>query len=245
MATRICFVLVVWLAFSCTEGDQNASVGQGGSLARFAIQGNYIYVASNSTLETYQISGDRLELASSVTVGFALETITSKDAYLYLGSRDAMYIYSIAQPAKPTFVFRYQHITSCDPVVVQGNRAYVTLRDGAVCRQGVNMLEIIDISNPNQPKLIIAYPMLAPGGLGISGDCLFVCEGKDGLKWLNVKDDQVRLVKSMPEVDAYDVIVRAGEFTLTGKDGVYQYAYDCSREAVSLVSKIPVVRAEF
>jgi hypothetical protein len=243
MRTRS-WLLLLLVALGCTEG-QDATVGQGGSLARFAIQGNYLYVVSNSTLEAYEISGAELALASRTTVGFGMETITTKDNYLYLGARDAMHIYSIAQPQNPVFVFRYQHITSCDPVVVQGNRAYVTLRDGAMCNQGVNVLEIVDIANPNAPKLITRYPMTAPGGLGISGDCLFVCEGEAGLKWLNVKDDQVRVVRELLDVDAYDVIVREGELTLTGRDGVYQYNFDCVRESISMLSAIPVVRADF
>jgi hypothetical protein len=244
MQIRVGFLLL-WVVFACTDGEQAASVGQGGSLARFAIQGSYIYVISNSTLETYEIAGAELTLANRATVGFAMETIVARDSYLYLGARDAMYIYSIAQPKRPEFVFRYQHITSCDPVVVQGNRAYVTLRSGNMCNMGVNALEIIDITNPNSPKLITNYRMNSPGGLGISGDCLFVCEGESGLKWLNVKDDRVRVVQELNEYDAYDVIVGQGELTLTGLEGVYQFSFDCVRESLSLLSAIPVVRAEF
>ena len=37
-------------------------------------------------------------------------------------------------------------MTSCDPVVVQGDYAFVTLRGGTECQGFSNQLDIIDIS---------------------------------------------------------------------------------------------------
>ncbi|MBX2965757.1 MAG: hypothetical protein KF845_06400 [Cyclobacteriaceae bacterium] len=238
-----CFLLALLL--SC-DGDNSANTtGQGGSLTRFAISSNYLYVATNHTIAVYTIAENDFSHITDVPVGFGLETIIARPPYLYLGARDAMYIYSIANPESPQFVFRYAHIVSCDPVVVQGNRAYVTLRNtGNACSRGVNTLEIIDISNPNNPHLIRQLGMTSPGGLAIDGTCLFVCEGEHGLKVFDVTNDNINLLTSLTDVHAYDVIAQNGRLTLTGEDGVFQYNYDCSTSTLDLISKIPVQRAE-
>ncbi len=240
------FLLLNWL-LGCSEnsGDSSNTTGQGGSLTRFAISSNYLYIATNSKIAVYDITENKFNHLTDVVVGFGLETIFVRAPYLYLGARDAMYIYSIANPASPQFVFRYSHIVSCDPVVVQGNRAYVTLRNSeTVCNRGVNTLEIIDITNPNNPKLITQHAMTSPGGLAIDGTCLFVCEGAQGLKMFDVSNDNVTLLTELTDVHAYDVIAQAGRLTLTGEDGVFQYHYKCSTSELELISKIPVQRAE-
>jgi hypothetical protein len=249
IAMRFNKALGVWVVlaglFSCDglNSSSESTTGQGGSLARFAISSSYLYVATNSTISVYDISDNSFSHVKDVPVTFGLETIIARAPYLYLGARDAMYIYSIANPASPEFVFRYAHIVSCDPVVVQGNRAYVTLRNSeSACWRGVNTLEIIDITNPNNPQLVQQHPMTSPGGLAIDGACLFVCEGAHGLKMFNVANDQVQLLTELTDIHAYDVIALDGRLTLTGEDGVFQYQYDCSSSTLDLISKIPVQR---
>lgn len=245
MRFRKFFQIVAVLAVvACDSSSDSSQTGQGGSLSRFAIQDQYLYVATGTSIITYSIAENNFSKLSDVDIGFGLETIIARGDYLYLGARDAMYIYSISDRQNPSFIFRYSHITSCDPVVVQGNRAYVTLRSGTTCNLGSNSLEIIDITNKNNPSLITNYRMTSPGGLGVSGDCLFVCEGEHGMKWLNVSGDKVRLVKEIKDINAYDVIVGKTFVTLTGKDGIYQYSYDCPSETIALISAIPVQRAE-
>lgn len=87
--------------------------------------------------------------------------------------------------------------------------------------------------------------MTAPGGLAIYGDCLFVCEGSYGLKMFSVANDEVKLLNTITDVNAYDVIAQNGRLTLTGEDGVFQYSYHCATSALELISRIPVQRAAF
>jgi hypothetical protein len=155
-----------------------------------------------------------------------------------------MYIYSIADRQNPTFVFRYQHMVSCDPVIVQRNRAYVTMRGGTRCNGGSNALEIIDISDPFEPKLITNYAMTSPYGLGIDNNILFVCEGEHGIKVLDITDERhVTLRAQRNDFFAYDVIVRENVATVTGEDGIFQFSYGDGSD-LTLVSKIPVTRTE-
>jgi hypothetical protein len=244
MRIKLLIVFTIIL-LSCTEGDvTNSAQGSGGSLTRFAIKDSYLYIATGFTINVYSLEEDNFKEINSVPIGFGLETIQVNGDILYMGANDAMYIYSIADRTKPEFMFRYQHIVACDPVVVQGNRAYVTLRSGTICNLGQNMLEIIDITDPYSPSLIKQYQMTSPGGLGIYGNCVFVCEGEFGLKMLNVANDEVTELLSLPSIHSYDIIVNANSFILTGEDGIYQYSYTCEPAGVNLISSIPVQRED-
>ena len=68
-----------------------------------------------------------------------------------------MHIYSITEPESPNFVSTYQHVVSCDPVVVDDEYAYVTLRTGTTCAGWQNQLEVIDIQTLSNPQLVATY----------------------------------------------------------------------------------------
>lgn len=246
LTKRVWTFLILCLFMACNDdGANNLQVGggqgQGGSLTRFAINGSYLYTASQTTLTVYDISNEDFEMLKEVNIGFGLETISTRGSYLYLGAQDAMYIYSISNPENPQFIFRYSHIVSCDPVVVEGNRAYVTLSSGSFCNRGTNALEIIDISNPNNPVLIANYPMNTPLGLGVKDNILFVCEQSFGFKVFDVTNaNNIQMLYQINDIHTYDVILYNGIATITGDDGIYQYGY--SSDALELLSIIPVVK---
>jgi hypothetical protein len=203
-----------------------------------------LYVVDHSKINVFNIQQNTFQKVGEVDVAIGLETIFVSNEYLYLGANDAMYIYSLAQPEAPEFVFRYAHLVSCDPVVVQGNRAYVTLRNGTFCNRGNNALEIIDISNPYSPVLISNYPMQSPHGLAVDNTFLFLCEGEHGLKVFNITNEEnIELIEHLESLHAYDVIARNGTLIVTGEDGVFQYRYDES-SGLEMLSKIPVNRPE-
>jgi hypothetical protein len=238
--------LIFIVIFSCGEEASlsDGGSGQGGSMTRFAISGNYLYLVDNSSVKVFSIGGNAFQQIQEVPISFGMETIFAKGDYLYLGANDAMYIYSIADRTSPAFVFRYQHIVSCDPVVVQGDRAYVTLRSGSACNRGTNALEVIDISNPYHPVLINNYPMSSPHGLAVDGNLLFLCEGEYGLKIFDITSDQMELLEYRDDFFAYDVIAREGLATVTGEDGIFQFSYGETPDALTLLSKIPVLRGD-
>jgi hypothetical protein len=247
-AKILSYIFVFGIFLSC-ESDSNAGfadsggTGQGGSMTRFSIQGNRMYILDQHALNVFDITNDNLSQVNTVDVGFGLETIFANGEFLYLGARDGMYIYSIANADAPSFVFRYSHIVSCDPVVVQGNRAYVTLRSGTSCNLGENALEIIDITDRYNPTLIRNYRMESPHGLAVDGNLLFICEGERGLKIFDItNENDIELKQNLKDFFAYDIIARQGVATVTGEDGIFQYSY--TGEKIELVSKIPVSRAE-
>jgi hypothetical protein len=209
-------------------------------MTRFAISGDYLYVVGKSNLQVFSTTNDTFKLVGNTIVENGMETIFIQDTYLYLGATDAMYIYSIEEPVKPELVFRYSHITSCDPVVVQGNRAYVTLRTGTRCNGGTNSLEILDISDRFNPSLIANYTMNSPHGLGVEGNLLFLCDGSYGLKVYDLSmEKDIQLLTSIDTHHAYDVIAKNGILQVTGNDGLFQYSYTATGQ-LQLLSKIPV-----
>jgi len=219
----------------------NANNGTGGSLARFAIVDNHLYTVSNSHLKVFDISQPRLpRQVQDVKLGFNIETIFPYNGMLFIGSRTGMQIYDNANPVQPVKLAEYRHVQSCDPVVVQGSYAYVTLRDGTDCRFGQNMLDVINISNPRTPLLEKTFPMLNPHGLGIDGNVLFVCEGDHGLKVFDATDP-VNLVEKqfIKGIRTYDVIPRNKVLLVVGKDGLMQYDYR-DADNLKLLSMIPL-----
>jgi len=231
-----------------SSGGANATVapGQGGSMARFTIASHYLYCIDNTDMNLVDISNAGSPVIwNKLNVGFNIETIFPYGDKLFIGSRNGMYIYDNSNPSSPVQLSLYTHITSCDPVVVQGDYAYVTLRSGTPCQGFTNVLEVIDIKNLYAPVLVKSYPMYNPHGLGIDNDVLFICDGDAGLKIYDAADINTidkHLLRHYGTVQAYDVIPVSNTNTLImiGSDGLYQYNYN-NPDDIQLISEIPVI----
>lgn len=222
---------------------QQTTSGTAGSMARFALYDNYLYTVNSSTLQLFDIKNPAdPQTGNKIQLGWGIETIFPYGDKLFIGSQTGMHIYDNRNPQKPERMSVFQHARVCDPVVVHGNIAYVTLRSGNTCQGFTNQLDVVDISNLFSPKLIKSYPMRNPHGLGIDFPNLFICEGAYGLKTLNASDAQnINLLEHIEKLDAYDVIPLGKSLLLIGRDGFYQYDYSNPRK-LRLMSKIPVQR---
>ena len=235
---------LVLCCFACEDNGElfNAETsGQAGSLARFAVSGNNLYVVDDNDLKFFDIT-DPTNPGSEgyINIGFGIETIFPRGNNLFIGSRTGMHIYDISTPTNPTKLSVYRHVTACDPVVVQGNYAYVTIRDGVDCRFGENLLDVVDISNLVDPQVVASYPMYNPHGLSIDGPSLFVCEGEQGLRTIDAGDPLNLVFKEeVTGFHGYDVITNNGNLIVIGNDGLYQYHYS-NAEKISFLSKITV-----
>jgi hypothetical protein len=233
---------------SCNEGQSSSDLGPqagtGGSTARFAITGNTLYIVSKQSLEVYDISnGENPAKGVTKNMSVGIETIFPYQDNLFIGANDGMYIYNNSNPSDPTLLSKFTHVQSCDPVVVQGKYAYVTLRNGVVCRPGnsLSSLDVVDVSNPTRPMLVNSQAMSSPYGLGVSGNKLFVCEGDNGLKVFDISNPIVPVSKHfLQDIPSYDVIVRNNHLIITGQKGLFQYQYD-DADNFQLLSKIPVL----
>jgi len=236
------FVLFLFIANSCSKegSDFNSTTGTAGSLARFAVVDDYLYTVSSESMNVFDISTDSKPfLKSEIWLGWGIETIFPQDSLLFLGANDGMHIYNISNPEQPNFISTYSHIVSCDPVVVEGDKAYVTLHSSvgsAWCGISVNELHIIDISDITFPTLINSYPMTMPLGLGVKGNELFLCDA--GLKIYDVEDPfNIQLLHQF-NISANDVIILENNLMVVGDDGLYQYSYN--GEVIEFLSKLEI-----
>ncbi len=199
--------------------------GKGGSMARFEISSRYLYAVDQRYLNVFDISeeGNPTDVRD-IHVGWGLETIFKTEKALFIGANTGMYIHDLQDPGNPHQASLYQHVTSCDPVVVQNDMAYVTLRSGSFCRRGANTLDIIDVSDIYAPKQIAVHNMINPHGLAVSDTLLYLCEGESGFKVLSVNDPlNPVLLSHETGLHAFDVIFDSGELTVIGNNGVYVY----------------------
>ena len=207
------------------------SSGIGGSLARFTVTNNFLYTINDYRLKLFDVSiNDSPVEGKSVELGWGIETIFPYEDKLFFGARSGMHIYDNSIPSEPTYISTYEHINTCDPVVVQGDVAYVTLRSGTTCETFTNQLDVLDISDLKTPQLIATHEMQNPHGLGIKGECLFIAEGDYGLKVFNATDPSKigdRLTAHHSNVHALDVIPLDDVLFMIGNDGLHQYQYDC------------------
>jgi hypothetical protein len=220
-----------------------SQTGIGGSMARFTIAKNYLYALDGSSLAIADVTNQTQPVRKDdITLGWWPETLFPTDKNLFVGTRAGMYIYDLTTPAAPSLVSQYEHISSCDPVVVEGDYAYVTLYDGDICHMGTNELQVIDISDLKNPSLVKKYQMTNPHGLGIDNSTLFICDGSDGLKIYDATDvttiDTHAIIK-YSGMDALDVIPYNKIAMMIGKSGIYQYDYSDVKN-IKFLSKIDI-----
>jgi len=232
-------------ASAANGAKQSAGAGIGGSMARFGLMGDHLLAVDNSTYYNFDLSvasGPTLQTKNGISWG--IETMFLSGTTMFLGTRNGMIVYNVADATKPVYVSQFWHATGCDPVVVQNNRAYVTIRGGNPCGSDINRLDVLDISNLKTPVLMRSYNMTGPYGLGIDDDILFVCDGTAGLKVYNASDPYLiseNLIATFKDINAYDVIPLGSSLLMIGEDGFYQYNYSNLND-IKEISSIKVVR---
>ncbi len=221
-----------------------SAIGIGGSMARFTISTNYMYAVHNNDLKVFDIGETPgISAGNVIPLDRQVETIFPYDNKLFLGTTTGMMVYDLSSPSTPAFLSVFTHINSCDPVVVEGNLAYVTLRSGTQCNGFTNQLDVVDISSVTNPFLVKSYPMFNPHGLGIDNHTLFICDGDAGLKVYDATDPleiHMHQLAHFADIKTYDVIPYNGLLMMIGADGLYQYDY-ADLDSLRLLSHIPVV----
>jgi hypothetical protein len=201
--------------------------GIGGSMARFAITKDRLYTVGHRDLDVFNITSAEDPLnVSRKHVGWNIETIYPFLNNLFIGSQTGMFIYNINNPDNPVQQGQFSHARTCDPVIAENQYAYVTLRSGSTCQGFTNQLDILNISNLDNPTLVKTYQLTNPHGLSKDGHTLFICDGKDGLKVYNAENvSSISMIKHITGIETYDVIAWNGNALVVAKDGLYQYDY--------------------
>lgn len=216
-------------SFAANYSAAAQSYGQGGSMARFTLMNAHLYAVDETTMRVFDVKNSAdPKFIKPIDLGWGIETIFPFQNKLFIGSTRGMHIYDASTPSSPTRMAVYEHMTACDPVVVNEEFAFVTLRSGNFCVNNINQLQVINIEDPYKPYMMKSYPMLNPHGLGLSGDNLYIAEGVHGLKSFKVKDvmtidkNQMEFLESMKSVD---LIPGPKSLIVIGPDGVCQYDY--------------------
>jgi hypothetical protein len=215
-------------AFELTSNEMPiGGNGKGGSLARFKIVNSFLYAVDNHSINIFDIKNlNEPTKLESVYAGFDIETIFNRNQYLFLGSMSGMFIYDISVPDSPQFVSEFRHGTACDPVVVDDNFAFITLRSGNSCGAFESSLLIVDISDIENPNLIKSYAMQGPYGLGLKNEKLFICDGDAGLKVYDKTDvNNIIQLNHFDDIIAFDVIPLENQLLMIGDGVLYQYKY--------------------
>ncbi|WP_298760686.1 hypothetical protein [uncultured Psychroserpens sp.] len=212
-------------------------VGVGGSLARFQIVDDYLYTVEQFEMNVFNIANlAQPNLVHSYYAGWNIETMFHADGYLYLGGTNGMFIHSIENPAIPEFISEFIHWEGCDPVVVDGDYAYLTLRGGNACGLQESVLEVIDVSDKHNPTLVAQHILDNPYGLGFKNQNLFVCDGSSGLKVFDKTNPlDLQIVNTFANVQATDVIPLQDKLLMISDNALYQYEYD-TENAIELIS---------
>ncbi len=190
------FVILFCLAFliSCSKDGTNnqenfSSAGKGGSLARFTIVDNYLYLVDDVTLKVFDISDPQnTVLVNTIHLRFGIETIFPYKNRLFIGSSDGMYIYSISDPVTPVLLGEALHTRSCDPVVANDSVSFVTLRGNQPCGPAEDGLYSYNIRNLMNPVLISTQHIPTPHGLGLQDSILYVCQKTNGMSIYNINN---------------------------------------------------------
>ena len=184
-----------------------------GSMSCMALKGNHLYTVDNNRLLTFNAritDQSQLLLRKSMQIigSRDVETIWVDKTRVFVGAQSGVYIFDIKNRNRPKRISMYRHERSCDPVVVQDNYAYVTMRDGRICRSTVNQLTILDISEPRRPYEVFNDDTLQnPHGLSITGNVLIVCDGRFGIRIYDVSNPARPQLRQQTEgFTAYDVI---------------------------------------
>lgn len=211
-AIYLFLLLALWSACS-KDGSISTSngsdvTGQGGSLAKFTIVGNYLYTVDGTSLGVFDISNGQAPVFINKTeIGRGIEAIFPYKNKLFIASSTGMYLYTLDNPTHPVEESYVQHLTGCDPVVVNDSIAFLTIHGGNRCRSTINQLQVYDIRNIRYPVFISALDLTNPYGLGLKDTVLYVCDNGVGLRSFSVKNPyQIKALSIETSENFFDVI---------------------------------------
>jgi hypothetical protein len=230
MKKLLFFVVGALLFFACAkDAASELASGKSGSITRFAVYQNYMYVLNLNEVQTYDVQDPaNPKLVHRLETDYGLETITIYDNTVFLGSSAALYILDISNPAAPKILSKSDRLeilgfNGCDPVVVKGNYAYSTIKViEDVCGRvsAESALVVYDVTDKTAPAAVGIYPLGLPNGLGYSGNHLFVCdEGNDTLWVLDISNPLMVSFTdySLPLTDPIDLIVDGQRMIVSSK----------------------------
>lgn len=225
---------VYWNSISIFESTDLASgaginIGTGGSYAKFQIYNNVLYTLDDYVLNAFNITDyNSISLTSEVWIGGwfggVLETTFILKDYLFIGATDGMHIVGLQDEFNPVYVSSFTHATGCDPVVVEGNTAYITVRGGNTCGAIEDQINVIDVTDMNTPIEHSTYFLSSPYGLGVRDQVLYVCNN-EGIQVFNAQNPSEIVLINTYGANAKDIIPLSSHLIAVGDNVIHQYNY--------------------
>lgn len=222
---------------SSGSGSQVAAtpIGKAGSTARMTILNNRLYYVGSWEMIIHSLANPATPAKTNsfyFNMG-SVETISQLKNNLFIGSMSGMMVYDATNPDAPVFKSSFSHARLCDPVIADGNYAYVTLRSGTACEGTENEMDILYVADIAKPVFLKKYNLTAPSGLSKDGNILFVCDGSSGLRIFNATEpNNPVLIKSMALAEQpNDIIAFSGKGIITASTGLYFIEYSSPTDA--------------
>ncbi|HEX8562316.1 MAG TPA: hypothetical protein VF676_04975 [Flavobacterium sp.] len=214
---------------SFSGAAEAAGVGTGGSYARFQVRSNALYAVESYHLNVFNIGNPdnaffHSEVYTDSWFGGEFETLFSQKEYLFVGSTTGMFVVNAEDEFHPVFISEFSHATACDPVVVDGTKAYITVRGGTTCGATEDQINVINVAEMSNPTLLSTYLLEQPYGLGIKDGVLYVCCGANGLKVFDASSSILALQNSYGD-NVTDVIPLETHLVAVGLNTIRQYSY--------------------
>lgn len=210
-----------------TASASKAAPGVAGSMAGMVLVNNYLYAISEMhSLGIVDVSiASKPVFDTTIFAGFDLQTVFPFEDKLFLGSAIGMFMYDISVPDQPVALGQFNHGRACDPVIADGEYAYVTLHAGTLCGGDANELHVIDIKDISNSKLVKTYDLTKPTGLSKDGNLLFVCDANEVKLYNAANPENLVLTQTIKSKDPYDAIAANNNLMVVASDGLYQYDY--------------------
>lgn len=229
-------------AFRELENSSGGAIGMGGSFAKFQINNNALYTVENFELNVFNISNptqtffDKSIYMTQWLGGGVFETLFKQKEFLFIGSTNGMYIVNAIDEFNPYFISGFSHATACDPVVVHANTAYITVRGGSTCGAFQDQINVIDITNIENPTLISTYLINQPFGLGIRNNILYVC-ANGNLNVFDASNSSTLMLQNTYNEQVMDVIALDTHLIAVGTNKIvqYNYGYNHTLEVISTI----------
>ncbi|WP_299521683.1 hypothetical protein [Winogradskyella sp.] len=224
------------------EAVAGNNIGTGGSYAKFQIFNNALYTINDYSLFTYDITDyDAISFVTETWMegwfgGAVLETTFIRKDYLFIGATNGMHIVGLQNEFSPTYTSSFLHATGCDPVVVEDQTAYITIRGGNTCGAIEDQVNIIDITDIENPVEYSTYFLSSPYGLGVKDQVLYVCNNQ-GLNVFNAQNPDQIVLENTYNVTSKDVIALSSHLIAVGENVIHQYNYteDFGLELISTI----------
>ncbi|WP_299116818.1 hypothetical protein [uncultured Winogradskyella sp.] len=205
------------------------NVGTGGSYAKFQILDNALYTIDNYKLYAYNITNyNSISLTSEVWMGGwfngVLETTFILKEVLFVGATNGMHIVNLEDRFTPQYISSFSHATGCDPVVVEDDTAYITVRGGNFCGAIEDQINVIDVSDISLPVEHSTYFISSPYGLGIKDKVLYVCND-EGVNVFDAENPNDIILENTYNVVSKDIIPLSSHLIAVGENVIYQYNY--------------------